>query len=214
MDEVREFCARMLGDRELAERAAQSAAQAGAGDRIGVLGAAVEACRQAAVRERAPAGGPDEDPGQPDDDPGRPEAEPGLVGAVAGELARATARLPQRQREALALRERLGLGYEDIGRLIGVEPAAVAPLLARARLRLRSELRGTAPPGGDCPERDRALRTIALRRDHEEVPEADEEWLLEHLGHCTGCAQAHSAILEASACYRGWQLPEAAAASG
>ena len=63
---------------------------------------------------------------------------------MARELARATARLPQRQREALALRELLGLGYGDIGRLIGIDPAAVAPLLARARLRLRSELRGTA----------------------------------------------------------------------
>jgi hypothetical protein len=42
--------------------------------------------------------------------------------------------------------------------------------------------------------------------------EADEEWLLDHLGHCGGCAQAHSAILEASACYRAWQLPDAAAA--
>ncbi len=188
----------MLNDRELAERAAQSARHAGGGDRLQSLGAAVEACRLAAGHDSEPDDAPDEDPG--------------LVAAVAGELARATARLPQRQREALALRERLGLGYGDIGRLIGMEPAAVPALLARARLRLRSELRGSQPPGGDCPERDRALRTIARRRDGEEVLEADEEWLLEHLGHCTGCAQAHSATLEASACYRAWQLPEPAAA--
>lgn len=197
MDDAWEFCARVLGDPGLAERAAQSARPAGDGDRMQVLAAAVQACRQVAADDTAPA-----------DEPGE---EPGLVQAVAHELAQATARLPQRQREALALRERLGLGYEDIGRLIGIEPAAVAPLLARARLRLRSELRGSEPPGGDCPERDRALRTIARRRDGEEVLEADEEWLLEHLGHCTGCAQAHSATLEASACYRAWQLPEAAA---
>src|SRR5689334_14578706 len=198
MDEVWEFCARMLGDREQAQRAARSARAAGGGARMRALGAAVQACRQSDGQDATPAQDLDEDPG--------------LIGAVAAELTQATARLPQRQREALALRETLGLGYDDIGRLIGIEPAAVAPLLSRARLRLRSELRGTEPPRGDCPERDRALRTIARRRDREEVPVADEEWLLEHLGHCTACAQAHSATLEASACYRAWQLPDAAPA--
>ena len=186
----------MLGDPELAERAARSVGQAGARDRMQTLAAAVEACRHSAGDQAAPVDEPDPDHG--------------LVGAVAVELAGATARLPQRQREALALRERIGLGYGDIGRLIGIDPSAVAPLLARARLRLRSELRGTEPPASNCPERDRALRVIASRRDGEEVADADEEWLLEHLGHCVGCAQAHSATLEASACYRAWRLVEPA----
>jgi hypothetical protein len=56
-----------------------------------------------------------------------------------------------------------------------------------------------------CDERERALRTIALRQDGEEVSAADEDWLIEHLGHCVGCARAHSAMLEASACYRAWR---------
>jgi Sigma-70, region 4 len=198
MDETLQFCARMLGDRSLAERAAHGAQQTG-GDRMHALAAAVAACRQFSDQAAIPA---------TDSNSG---AEHGLVGAIASEMAQATARLPQRQREALALRETLGLGYDDIGRLIGIEPAAVAPLLARARLRLRSELRGTPPPAGDCLERDRALRTIARRRDGEEVLDADEEWLLDHLGQCPHCAQAHSAMLEASACYRAWQLPETAA---
>jgi len=201
MDEIREFCARMLGDRGLAERAAEAAEQRG-GDRMQALAAAVAACRQSTDQAAMPVTN------------AGPDAEEGLVGAVAAEMAQATARLPQRQREALALRETLGLGYEQIGRLIGIEPAAVAPLLARGRLRLRSELRGTPPPVAECHERDRALRTIALRRDGEEVLDADEDWLLDHLGHCPGCAQAHSAMLEASACYRAWQLPEAAGTSG
>ena len=92
--------------------------------------------------------------------------------AVAGELAAATARLPERQREALALRELLGLSYDDIGAVVGLDPAAVAPLLARARLRLRTALRGDGPPLPPCDERERALRTIALRQDGEEVPGA------------------------------------------
>jgi Sigma-70, region 4 len=197
MDEVREFCARMLGDRQLVERTVDTARQA-EGDRMQGLAAALAACRQVAGQDTVPAA--------------QPGGDRGLVDAVAGELTRATARLPERQREALALRETLGLSYVDIGRLLGIEPTAVAPLLARARLRLRSELRGTEPPAGDCPERDRALRTIALRRDGEEVADADEEWLLEHLGHCVGCAQSHSAMLEASACYRAWRIPDAAPA--
>jgi hypothetical protein len=114
--------------------------------------------------------------------------------------------LPQRQREALALREQLGLSHAQVAAAIGIEPAAVAPLLARARLRLRSELRGGAPPVSDCAERDRALRTIALRQDGEDFLPADEDWLLDHLGHCSGCAQTHSAMLEASACYRAWRV--------
>ena len=57
---------------------------------------------------------------------------------VAAEMAAATARLPERQREALALREALRLSHEQIGQVMGLEAAAVAPLLARARLRLRT----------------------------------------------------------------------------
>ena len=72
--------------------------------------------------------------------------------------------------------------------MIGIEPAAVAPLLARSRLRLRAELRGSAVSAGDCPERERMLRTATLRQDSEPVPAADDDWFVDHLGHCDGCA--------------------------
>jgi hypothetical protein len=62
-----------------------------------------------------------------------------------------------------------------------------------------------------CDERERALRTIAHRQDGEPVTDADEDWLIEHLGHCLGCARAHSTMLEASACYRAWRFDEAEA---
>jgi DNA-directed RNA polymerase specialized sigma24 family protein len=136
-----------------------------------------------------------------------------LAEAVAAELAQATARLPERQREALALRELLGLHHGELGRVVGVDTVAVAPLLARARLRLRTELRGESPPAPECPERERALRTIALRQDGEDVPSADDDWLVEHLGHCEGCGRAHAAMFEASACYRAWRLPETESAT-
>jgi Sigma-70, region 4 len=196
MDELRDFCTRMLGAGEAADQAAQIARESGGTDRVQALAAAVAACRRTDASGRAHARGAE------------PQAngDLGLVEAVAGELSRATAQLPERQREALALRERIGLSHAQIATALGVERAAVAPLLARSRLRLRSELRGSAAPPVDCSERDRALRTMALRQDGEEVSGADEDWLLDHLGNCAGCSQAHAAMLEASVCYRAWRL--------
>jgi hypothetical protein len=176
MDELHGFCVRMLGPGDAARAAEQAARAAGHGDRVEALIAAATACR--ARDEAAPglAAQGSEPPGEPI----------GLAQTVARELALATAKLPERQREALALRELLGLPHELIGRVVGVEHVAVAPMLARARLRLRAEIRGAGEPRAECLERDRALRTIALRQDSERVAAADDDWLVEHLGHCAG----------------------------
>src|SRR5712671_2808628 len=126
-----------------------------------------------------------------------------LLSAVVRELASATAALPERHREALALRERAALSYEQISAAMGIGAPAVPLLLARARLRLREQLRGgaavSAPP---CDERDRALRSLAIRQDAEPISEADAEWLIGHLGECDSCSRTHAAMLEASLCYR------------
>jgi hypothetical protein len=198
MDELHGFCTRMLGDGEAARAAEQAGRDAAGGDRLRGLAAAAAACRS------------HDDRGHPvDDEAAATDAEaPSLAEAVARELAHATAQLPERQREALALRELLELSHPEVGTVVGLDAAAVGPLLARARLRLRTELRGEGPALPPCDERERALRTIALRQDGEAVSEADEDWLIEHLGHCVGCARAHSAMLEASACYRAWRLPD------
>jgi hypothetical protein len=126
-----------------------------------------------------------------------------LLSAVARELASATAALPERHREALALRERAGLSYEQISAAIGIGAPAVPVLLARARLRLRDQLRGVdAVSEPSCGERQRALRSLAMRQDGEPMSEVDAEWLVEHLGACDSCGRAHAAMLEASLCYR------------
>jgi DNA-directed RNA polymerase specialized sigma24 family protein len=210
MDELQEFCTRVLGDGEAAERAAQRARREG-DDRAQALARAVMACR-----EVGGGNGDRSEPGTPaaggqgsaEGDREVPDGGRALADAVAAELARASGRLPLGQREALALRQ-LGCSHAELASVVGIETSAVAPLLARARLRLRRELRGGQAGAADCPERDRALRTIALRQDRESVPEADEDWLLDHLGHCAGCAQVHAAMLEASACYRAWRVPPA-----
>jgi hypothetical protein len=112
------------------------------------------------------------------------------------------------EREALALRELLRLSYDELADATGVAPDAVPLLLAQARLDLRAQLRGAGVPQPECDERERALRTIARRQDGEEVAAADDDWVIEHLGHCRGCRQAHASMLEASACYRAWASPD------
>jgi DNA-directed RNA polymerase specialized sigma24 family protein len=135
MDEVQELCRRVLGPGASADEAAAQARTDPARDRLALLAAAAAACRERSEQH-------DGDP-RIVEQPGA--GTPGLAEAVAHELALATARLPERQREALALRELLRLSHEQISNVMGIEPASVAPLLARARLRLRSERRGTEP---------------------------------------------------------------------
>ncbi len=195
MDEVLELCRRVLGDGELAEQAAAAANSEQTSDRIALLALAARACRERADAENGSA-----TPAPSD------EAAGGLARAVAHELAAATARLPERQREALALRELLRLSYEQISRVMGLDAAAVGPLLARARLRLRAERRGSSgdPNAAPCAEHERALRILASRQDSEPLSHEDDEWLLAHLARCPTCEMAHAAMLEASVCYRAW----------
>ncbi len=190
MDEVREFCRRVLGDDEVAEQIA-GALPPGLGDRIGRLTAAAKACR---LRSD-----------EVDPDPRTNLDLSGLARSVARELAQATGRLPERQREALALRELLRLSYEQIARVMGIDATAVPLLLARARLRLRAERRGSAfDLQPSCPDRERTLRGLVRRHDSEPLTAADDGWLVAHLRACPECGRAHAAMLEASACYRAW----------
>lgn len=192
MDEVRDFCIRVLGPGDDAEQAAREAASHAHQDRSRALGAAARACRARAGRTEKPA---------------LPAGSArSLVAAVAAEMAHANAQLPERHREALALREALGLSHEQIAQAIGIETAAVAPLLARARLQLRALRRGSQADGPGCDEREASLRLLARRQDSEPLSAEDASWIHQHLLECANCRRAHAAMLEASACYRAWQL--------
>lgn len=206
MDDLGRFVVRMLGDSPAARAAEQEARDGATGERTAMLRAAVAAVRQGGEPASEPS--PTAPAAADGDAEERPSDPARLSEAIAAELAAATGRLPIAEREALALRELLGLGYDEIAEVAGVERDTVAPLLARARLDLRAELRGRSAPQPPCDERERARRTIALRQDGEPVPAADEDWLIEHLGHCRGCRQVHASMLEASACYRAWASPE------
>jgi hypothetical protein len=188
MDEVHEFCRRVLGPGGDADEAAREALSEPRGSRVALLAGAARACRGRAVEH----GESVSNGGVPGD----------LAGAVEAEVRDAVARLPERQREALALREVLGLSHEQIAEVMGIDAAATAPLLARARLRLRELRRGAPPAPATCDQRDRALRALARRQDSEPLTGEDDEWLFVHLGTCPECDRAHAAMIEASVCYR------------
>jgi hypothetical protein len=200
VDEVREFCRRVLGDGPAVEFALRSvdgdATPALAShDRIARLAAAARACRTRANGRVAGS--------LLDERHENGATERGLAVTVARELAQATGRLPERQREVLALRELLRLSYGQIATVMGVEATAVPLLLARARLRFRAERRGTPiEQRYSCTDRERALRGLVRRQDSEPLTAADDSWLIGHLRECEECCQAHGAMLEASACYR------------
>lgn len=197
-DEVDRYCIRMLGDPAAARAAAEAARAGGGEDQAALLRSAVDACRRMAP----------ERPAVPE------EVGSGLAAAVAAELATAAGQLPAPEREALALRHLMGRSYAEIAAATGTPEADVARLLAGARLNLRAALRETPRRPAACPENDRALRTIAARQDDEPVPEADDEWLIDHLAICPACARDHAALLEAAACYGAWGPAESLASAG
>ena len=197
MDEVLELCRRVLGASPLAEQAAAQAQSEPHRARVPRLAAAIKACRSVAGDA-----GETEEAG--DVSPDAPGDALDLAGAVAGELSAANARLPEPDREVLALRELLHLSHKEIARAVHTSQSVVPLQLAQARLRLQAQRRGTDPDAA-CDERERTLPLLACRQDGESLDAADEEWLFQHLGQCERCATAHAAMLEASVCYQAWR---------
>jgi RNA polymerase sigma factor (sigma-70 family) len=122
-------------------------------------------------------------------------------------------RLPERQREVLALRELEDMSYEQIASVMGMKQNAVAQLISRARIRLRGEVRlgaavAVTPAGPDC---EKALPLIAARQDEELADPTDRIWLETHLTGCQSCRLAEEQMAEAGISYRAW-VPVAPAA--
>jgi RNA polymerase sigma factor (sigma-70 family) len=158
---------------------------------------------ESAVPLGAGAGGLGLDPGDPDEDPDRKV----LLGAQQEEVRAANARLPERQREALALRELEELSYDEIAAVMEMNRNSVAQLISRARINLRDELRGTALASVaiSSPDCERALPLIASRDDGQlDETSADAAWLISHLSTCDTCAVAREAMHEAGVSYRAW----------
>lgn len=133
-----------------------------------------------------------------------------------GTSQRAIVRLPKRQREALELLELERLSYAQIAAKMGTSQDSVAQLIARGRINLYDELRGTplasvAAPSAEC---ERSLPLIAAREDGQLDPtDADAAWLDAHLAGCDRCRPAVGQMAEAAASYRAGAAPGGAAAS-
>ena len=123
------------------------------------------------------------------------------------DIREANMRLPEHQREALALRELEQLSYEEIAAILETSPDSVAKLISRARINLSDDLHGTtlaavAAPSAAC---ERALPLIAAREDGQlEAGSDDDAWLDAHLAGCERCGLAVEAMREAGASYRAW----------
>jgi RNA polymerase sigma factor (sigma-70 family) len=162
-----------------------------------------------AVPLGAGAGGLGLDPGDPDEDPDRKA----LLAAQREEIAAANARLPERQREALALRELEEMSYDEIAAIMEMNRNSVAQLISRARIGLRDELRGSAlaSVAVSSPECERALPLIAARDDGQFAGDSeDATWLAAHMASCDTCRVASEAMQEAGVSYRAW-IPVAVA---
>jgi hypothetical protein len=140
---------------------------------------------------------------------GRQADQPGESGSgpPQEEVRDASLRLPERQREALALRGLARLSYEEIGATMEMNDHSVAQLISRARINLYDELRGTAlasvaPPTPQC---ERALPLIAARDDGQlEASSVDAAWLDGHLAGCDRCRLAVEQMREACVSYNSW----------
>jgi hypothetical protein len=211
MDEVYEYCVRMLGAGALAIHASHEAFVTGGTDRIDRLTGAVQACRSRAEEASASgAAGAADAAGAAG--AGIGDGSGTLADSVAREVADANAQLSPDQQEALALRDLVGLSHEQIVLVLQISPYAAGMLVARARLALRARRRGVdEEPDDSCPDRERALTRIGRRQDREPIATEDEDWLLAHLGSCESCSRVHAAMLEASVCYRAWRTPDPAA---
>jgi len=129
-----------------------------------------------------------------------------MLSALQSDVHAANARLPERQREVLVLRELEELSYEDIGEIMGMKANAVAQLISRARIKLRDELRGDAlaSVASSSPECQRALPLLALEQDGQLEDSDDSDWLSAHLDDCDTCRVSRSAMQEAGLSYRAW----------
>ena len=135
----------------------------------------------------------------------RDRAAGGARRGAAPSLSAAAARLRPQQRAALALSGLERLPYAEIAAVLGIGAEAVGALLARARLRLHDELRGTALAAAAVrsPDCEDVLPLLAAASDGELRP-ADAGWADPHVQSCPTCPRSRRAMEEAAATYAAW----------
>jgi len=137
------------------------------------------------------------------------EADPeraAMLGSLQESVRGANGRLPERQREVLALRELEELSYDEIAEIMDMNRNSVAQLISRARIKLRDELRGSALASiaVSSPDCERALPLLSMRQDGQLGDGDDRDWLTAHLDGCDTCKVSVDAMEEAGISYRAW----------
>ncbi|MCW3017518.1 MAG: sigma-70 family polymerase sigma factor [Solirubrobacterales bacterium] len=129
-----------------------------------------------------------------------------MLGALQAQVQAANARLPERQREVLALRELEELSYDEIAEIMDMNRNSVAQLISRARIRLRDEVQGSALASipSASPACAKALPLISLRQDGQLSDGGDRQWLEDHVADCPTCRVSVEAMAEAGMSYRAW----------
>lgn len=143
------------------------------------------------------------------DERGRMDLDPeraALLGALQLQVQAANERLPERQREVLALREVEELSYDEIAEIMDMNRNSVAQLISRARIKLRDELQGSALASiaTSSPACERALPLLSLRQDGQLRDNDDRGWLEDHVADCETCKVSVEAMAEAGMSYRAW----------
>jgi anti-sigma factor RsiW len=89
--------------------------------------------------------------------------------------------------------------------VLGIGAEAVSALLARARLRLHDELRGTAlaAAAARSPDCEDVLPLLAAAADGE-LDAADAAWADPHVDRCPSCVRTIRAMEETAATYAAW----------
>ncbi len=129
-----------------------------------------------------------------------------LLAALQESVQAANAKLPERQREVLALRELDDMSYDEIAAVMDMNRNSVAQLISRARIKLRDELVGSAlaSVSAATPDCQKALPLIAMRQDGQLKDAGDKQWLKDHIADCTTCKVSVEAMEEAGVSYRAW----------
>jgi RNA polymerase sigma-70 factor (ECF subfamily) len=124
-------------------------------------------------------------------DRGRRPDEEAERGELLASLEAAIAALPVTQREVLLLRDVEGLSTLEVGRVLGLEEAAVKSRLHRARLSMRAALAPIVTPDAPAPRRGCPRTARMLSRYMErEIDARTCARLASHVADCESCSAA------------------------
>jgi RNA polymerase sigma-70 factor (ECF subfamily) len=128
-------------------------------------------------------------------DRGRRPDEEAERGELLVSLEAAIAALPMTQREVLLLRDVEGMSTLEVGRVLGLEEAAVQSRLQRARLSMRAALAPIVTPDAPAPRRDCPHTARLLSRYLErEIDSRTCARIAAHVQDCAGCTAACASL--------------------